>query len=105
MPFKPGKQITVDADELKIVVAIIILSGYIPLARRRMFWENAEDSHNQLVSSAMTVKRFEEILSILHLADNTKLDLNDKMTKVRPILSMLNERYLQFWPALQIYRT
>ncbi|GFR92646.1 PiggyBac transposable element-derived protein 3 [Elysia marginata] len=66
-----------------------------------MFWENAEDSHNQLVSSAMTVNRFEEILSILHLAENTKLYFNDKMAKVRPILSMLNERYLQFWTALQ----
>ncbi|GFR85542.1 PiggyBac transposable element-derived protein 3 [Elysia marginata] len=66
-----------------------------------MFWENAEDSHNQLVSLEMTVNRFEEILSILHLADNTKLDLNDKMAKVPPILSVLNERYLQFWPVSQ----
>ncbi|GFS07949.1 PiggyBac transposable element-derived protein 3 [Elysia marginata] len=66
-----------------------------------MFWENAEDSHNQLVRSAMAVNRFEEILSIVHLADNTKLDFNDKMAKVRPTLSMLNERYLQFWTASQ----
>ncbi|GFR68312.1 PiggyBac transposable element-derived protein 3 [Elysia marginata] len=94
---------TYDADELKILVAIIIIYclGTSSLERRRMFWENAEDSHNQLVSSAMTVNRFDEILSILHLADTTKLDLNDKMAKVRPILSMLNERYLQFWPASQ----
>lgn len=96
-----GKQTKVDDKDVKLTLAIIILSGYIPLPRRRMFWENAEDSRNEAVSSALSINRFEEILSCLHLADNDHLNTNDKMAKIRPLLSMLNERYLLFWPPTQ----
>lgn len=32
----------------------------------------------------------------MHLSNNVDLDANDKFTKVRPILNMLNEKFMQF---------
>ena len=96
-----GKVTHVYGFEIKIVMAIIFVSGYVPLPRRRMFWENAEDCRNELVASGLTVNRFEEILSVLHFVDNTKLDKTDKMAKVRPLLTLLNERFLLYWEPSQ----
>jgi len=67
-----------------------------------MFWENSDDVHNPAVSSIMSVNRFEEILRYLHFADNQNLPAGDKMAKVRPLYSMLNERFLLFWPQEQV---
>lgn len=77
---------------------MLFTSGHVPLPRRRMYWEQSSDVHNEAISSAMTVNRFEEILRYLHLADNNNLDARDKMAKVRPLFSMLNERFLSFFP-------
>ena len=96
-----GKSTRIDAEELKLLLAIIIVSGYIPLPRRRMYWEDREDSKNAAVASTMTRNRFDELLSIIHFSNNETLDKNDKMAKIRPLLSMLNERFLSFWPESQ----
>ena len=91
----------VTADEMRGVLAILLISGYMPLPSRRMFWENTDDVHNVAVSSIMSLNRFEEILRYLHFADNKKLPKGDKMAKIRPLYSMLNERFLLFWPPEQ----
>ena len=92
---------SVTADEVRGVLAILLISGYVQLPSRRMFWENSDDVHNPAVSSIMSVNRFEEILRNLHFADNKNLPTGDKMAKVRPLYSMSNERFLLFWPQEQ----
>jgi len=92
---------SVRADEIRGVLTILLISGYVQLPSRRMFWENSDDVHNPAVSSIMSVNRFEEILCYLHFADNKNLPVGDKMAKVRPLYSMLNERFLLFWLAEQ----
>ena len=92
---------SVTADEIRGVLAILLISGYVQLPSRRMFWENSDDVHNPAVSSIMSVNRFEEILRNLHFADNKNLPTGDKMAKVRPLYSMSNERFLLFWPQEQ----
>lgn len=85
-------------DEMYCFFGILILSGYIPLPRRRMFWEQAEDSHNELVSNSMRRNRFEDIFRFLHIVDNGNLDKNDKMAKVRPLSRMLNDKFILHAP-------
>lgn len=92
---------SVTADEIRGVLAILLLSGYVQLPSRRMFWENSDDVHNPAVSSIMSVNRFEEILRYLHFADNKNLAAGDKMAKIRPLYCRLNERFLLFWPPEQ----
>ena len=96
-----GKRLDATAGEERLVIAILLISGYVPLVNRRMFWESSEDVHNAAVSSAMPVNRFEELLRHIHVCDNTDLDARDKLAKLRPLFVMLNERFVQNWPAEQ----
>ncbi|CAB3231969.1 unnamed protein product [Arctia plantaginis] len=85
-------------QEVYCFIGILILSGYAPLPRRRMYWESNEDTHNILVVKSMRRNRFEEISRYFHVADNTALPENDKMAKVRPLIDMLNAKFLQYAP-------
>lgn len=84
-------------SELKLAIAILIISGYSSLPRRRLYWENSEDTFNAAIANSMSVNRFEEILRYLHFADNYKLNQDDKLAKVRPLFSMLNEKFVKYW--------
>jgi len=85
--------------EPKCFFAILLVSGYVPLPRRRMFWEHSPDVCNIAVGSAMSVNRCEELMRYLHVSDNLNLPTGDKMGKVRPLMTMLNERFQLFWPV------
>ena len=77
---------------MRLFLATILLTGYVPLPRRKLYWENSPDVHNEALSNAMSRNRFEDILSNLHFSDNLKLDPNDKMTKVRPLHTLIIKR-------------
>ena len=61
-----------------------------------MYWEESDDVHNILVSEAMRRNRFLEILRFLHFCDNADLDVQDKCSKIRPLLSMIQERFQRY---------
>ena len=84
----------VTLGEFRASLAILLLSGYTSLPRRRMYWEQTPDVFNCTVSDILTRNRFEEILRYLHLADNAKLIQGDKLAKVRPFYIMMNQRFL-----------
>ena len=77
---KPSFDIT--ADALQAFLAILLLSGYVPLPRCRMYWEQTPDVRNEAVTGATSLNRSEEILRYLHVIDNTQLDSIDKMVKI-----------------------
>ena len=74
------------------------LSGYVSVPRRRMFWKQRTDAYNVLVIAAMRRGRFETIFHNLHVADNANLDPMDTFSKLRPLISKLNERRTKFVP-------
>ena len=71
-----------------------MVSGYVDLPRRPMYWEYNEDTHNATVSSLLSRNRFDKITQNLHLADNSNLDKEDKFAKVKPLIDKLNEQCL-----------
>lgn len=85
-------------EEMKNFVAILLLSGYSQVSRRFMYWERSEDSHNNLVSNAMTRDRFQFIMSNFHVCNNDRLDHNDKFAKIRPLLKLLNSKFVEYCP-------
>ncbi|XP_045706577.1 piggyBac transposable element-derived protein 2 [Phyllostomus hastatus] len=91
------------AQELKCVLGILILSGYISYPRRRMFWETSPDSHHHLVADAIRRDRFELIFSYLHFADNNELDESDRFAKVRPLIIRMNCNFRQHAPLEEFY--
>lgn len=44
----------------------------------------------------MRRNRFDEIISHLHVADNTYIDKEDKFAEVHPILDIINENFLKY---------
>ncbi|XP_048213385.1 piggyBac transposable element-derived protein 2 isoform X2 [Perognathus longimembris pacificus] len=90
-------------QELKCVLGILILSGYISYPRRRMFWETSPDSHHRLVADAIRRDRFELIFSYLHFADNDDLDESDRFAKVRPLIVQMNCNFQKHAPLEEFY--
>ncbi|CAG0903911.1 unnamed protein product [Cyprideis torosa] len=73
-------------DELKAVMAIQFFSGYHCVPSRRHYWSNDPDLHVSFVADIISRNRFDAILSILHFADNQRLNRSDRMAKLRPLM-------------------
>lgn len=95
---KNKQNFDLSVDELYTFVGILLLSGYVLLLRRRMYWEEIENVHNVLVSNSMRRNCFEEISSFLHASDNQNLPENDKLGKIRPLIDSLNKQFLRYAP-------
>lgn len=89
-------QITV--GDLKVFLGILFLSGYNTMSRYRMYWELSSDTHHPGIARAISRNKFTDILKFFHVCDNSRLDTSDKFAKIRPLWSMLNERFLNAFP-------
>lgn len=87
---------SVTIEEIRCFLAILLLSGYINVPRWRMLWETNSETYNNMVANAMRRNRFEQIKRYCHCSDNQNLQAGDKFAKVRPLMAMLNEKYLNF---------
>ena len=94
---KSKHSFSTDVAEMRLFLAMLLLSGYSVLPRRKMYWENSDDVFNRAMSHAMSRNRFEEILSVFHLADNHHLPPSDAFAKVRPLYAMINEKCLEYF--------
>ena len=85
----------IDNDEMRLFMAMLLLTGYTCLPRRRLYWENRDDAS---MANAMSRNCFENILSHLHLSDNLNLAQNDKMAKVRPFYNLIVQCCFKYRP-------
>ena len=92
--------LNVSPQEIKVYIAILLLTGYLSARNIRMFWEVKQDTHNQLVASAMRQNRFLEIHQYLHAYDNLDLQENDKFAKLVDYFSLLNTSFLENFQAV-----
>ena len=93
---KGDASFSTNPEEIKCWLGILMLLGYMSFPRWRMMWEYHSESYLSSVSNAMRRNRFEILKAYAHFSDNTKLTKDDKFTKMRPLLTMLNERLLQY---------
>ena len=80
--------LNVTLEEMKVYVAILLLTGYMTPKNIRMYWEIKQDVHNQAVADAMRRNRFLEIHQYLHTCDNLHLLPNDKFAKLESYISV-----------------
>ena len=59
---KGDHRFTLDEETLKLFFAVLLLSGYNVLPRRRMYWEQQPDVWNAAVATALPRKKFEDLL-------------------------------------------
>jgi hypothetical protein len=83
----------VTEDNILTFVGILLLSGYNTLPRRSMYWRREPDCHNKLVAGSMRRDTFDNIMRILHFADNQLIDKNDKFYKLRPLFDAMNNNF------------
>ena len=69
-------------EEIKCWLNILMLTGYVPFPRWRMMWEYHSESYLPSVANAMRRNRFEVLKTYAHFSDNTKLNEDDKFTKI-----------------------
>ena len=82
--------------EMKTFIGFLLFTGYHKLPREDMFWSLDPDCNVHVVRNSLSRKQFRDIKKNLHLQDNSDLDKNDKLGKVRPYLNLLNKKYKQF---------
>ena len=95
---KSNVKCSTNANEMRLFLAMLLLSGYYVILRIKLYWEQKADVHCAAMSSAMSRNRFELLKSVFHLCDNKNLDLSDKMAKIRPFYDKINKRCLQYHP-------
>ncbi|XP_039297544.1 piggyBac transposable element-derived protein 3-like [Nilaparvata lugens] len=83
----------ISREEMRVFLGILLLSSYVRVSDKRMYWEDQSDTHNIIVANSMRRNRFLEISRNLHCADNTNYDRNDKMFKLRPLIEKLRIRF------------
>ncbi|XP_022165242.1 piggyBac transposable element-derived protein 3-like [Myzus persicae] len=83
-----NKTLKLSADELMGFIGINFCMGYHKLPSYRHYWSTAKDLHLQVISEVMSRDRFSEILSNIHVNDNTAIPANnkDKLYKLRPMI-------------------
>lgn len=62
--------------------AVLLLSGYHSVPRRKMMWETSPDCHNQLVAKNVRRNQVDAVLQCLHFRDNADAD-DDGYYKVK----------------------
>ena len=82
-------------DEIRTFIAVLLLSGYCKVPYQDLYWVDAPDTHNESVLCTMSRNTFREILSNLHLADNTQT-AEDRYYKVRVLFEKLNFNLKQY---------
>ena len=83
-------------DEVRLFLAILLLSGYNELPRKYLYWEQQSDVFNEAVSAALPRARFDQMFRYLHLCNNDKPGNNDNMWKLRPFYDLINKRFLKY---------
>nr|CAH7753302.1 unnamed protein product [Callosobruchus chinensis] len=96
-----NSDIVVSTTEMKCFIGVLILSGYVIHPKRSMYWENRNDTHNVMVTEAISRDRFSQIMKVIHFCDNTALDKSDRYAKLRPLFTLLNKKFLEFAPLEQ----
>lgn len=59
-----------------------------------MYWSSNPGLRQHLIANSMSLRRFEEIKRFLHFADNNSQSNADKFYKLRPVLDVLEERFV-----------
>ena len=82
-------------DEIGTFIAVLLPSWYWKVPYRDSYLADAPDTKNEAVSYAMSRNKFREIISNLHLVDNTQIT-EDRYYKVQVLIEKLNFNFKQY---------
>lgn len=91
-----SKMNVITINEMEVFLGICFYMSVIDIPFRRWYW--SPGTRQEMVSNAMTVNRWEEILSVLHMNDKAlekkPADVGfDSLQKIRPLIIHLNKKF------------
>ena len=95
---KYNQALNLTTDELRIVIGGLILSGYCKLPNKRLYWSLEEDCP-KILKNSISRNRYFKILSCIHFCD--KMQENDKLAKIRPLISHMQEKFRSSFPITE----
>lgn len=99
--FKNVPDPNISQNDLKCFLGILTISGYNCLPGIRYYWDTSDDMRNHLIYKSMRRNRFIQIMSLLHFADNNKMDQRDKLWKLRPLIKILQSNFIKHFVPVQ----
>ena len=70
-----------------------LLFAYAKVSKKRLY-RSREDDSPSILSEAIRCRRFESIIHHLHFSDNLRIDPNDRLCKLMPLLDHLAKKFL-----------
>ena len=90
MQTNPEKPVAVKEEDIISFVSCVLYMSIVKLPSTRDYRSSSIGiSH---VANIMPVNRFEKLKSIIHFADNSTADKDDKLFKIRPLINKINEQ-------------
>ena len=89
-------QFSLQRSDLNAFLGTILLSGYNCLPHEDHYWSNSEDLGVDIVSENISRATFRSIKKYIHFADNQNLEVGNKVAKIAPLYTALNEAFVQF---------
>lgn len=87
-----NNSLSITPDELHVVLGAMLLSGYAKYPNKRLFWSGNEDVP-KILQNSIRLNRFEQILRHIHFNNNDTIDKNDRLYKLRPLVTELNKNF------------
>lgn len=91
------KILNVNSNEILVVLGAFMLSGYAKYPDKRLYWSKDSDTPT-ILCDAIRCRRFEDIIHNMHFNDNTQIDREDRLYKLRPLLEHLQSKFLVLNP-------
>ncbi|XP_043245298.1 piggyBac transposable element-derived protein 3-like [Amphibalanus amphitrite] len=86
-------------EDIAIFIGILVLTSYLTAVNTRFYWQEAADTHNELICQAMTRNRFDTIKRNLHFCSEE--DPADRYWKLRPLIKILQVKYMEHFVPQQ----
>ena len=92
---KNWANINVTKEEIRCFLGILLVTGYNRLPSKANYWAVGKDLRNEAIYKAMKRDRFDSITKCLHFQLNSELDKEDKYSKIRPLITHLQKKFVE----------
>ena len=80
-------------EEMSVFLAMIILMGIMPKPNMKLYWTRDSVLETPFFLNTMPRDRFMALLAYRHEADNNHADVNDRLHKIRPVVSKVTDNF------------
>jgi len=87
------KWTNIDKEELECFFGIVMWMGLNKKPSIAHYWKSDNFLYKCEIPKYMSRNRFELILSVLHVSDNSKAPPNNRLYKIQPLVDILVNKY------------